>query len=184
MLEQTIMAGSGGQGILFAGELLAYAAMLEGREVVWLPAYGAEMRGGTASCTIVISTKRVNSPVVPNPSSMLIMNRPSLDKFETAILRQGLVVMNSTLVDRSLERTDLRLVEVPATRIAEEIGSVRAANLVALGAFVGATHVVTPESVLHALRMKLPDSRGQLRTINATAFERGLTFGKLASPPN
>lgn len=180
MLEQTIMAGSGGQGILFAGELLAYAAMLEGREVVWLPAYGAEMRGGTANCTIVISTKRVSSPIVTNPSSMVIMNRPSLDKFEQTILPDGLVVVNTSLIDRPLGRTDLRLIEVPATGIAEEIGSVRAANMVALGAFVGTTQVVSAESILEALTKKLSGSKSQLRDLNAHAFQRGLAFRKKA----
>jgi 2-oxoglutarate ferredoxin oxidoreductase subunit gamma len=139
-----------------------------------MPSYGPEMRGGTANCTVVVSSDRVRSPLVPNPLGVIAMNRPSFDRFESAIRPGGVFVVNSTLVDAKAGREDIRVVEVPANAIAEELGNEKVANLVALGAYVAATGVVSTESVLRAIDKVVPDERAALRAINAEAFMRGL----------
>jgi 2-oxoglutarate ferredoxin oxidoreductase subunit gamma len=174
MLEHVIIAGFGGQGILFAGQVLAYAGLYDGREVVWMPSYGPEMRGGTANCTVVVSSERVRSPLVPSPLGVIAMNRPSFDRFESAVRPGGVFVVNSSLVDAKASREDIQVVEVRANAIAEELGSDKVANLVALGAYVAATGVVSTESVLRAIDKVVPDERAALRAINAEAFKRGL----------
>jgi 2-oxoglutarate ferredoxin oxidoreductase subunit gamma len=174
MLEHVIIAGFGGQGILFAGQVLAYAGLHDGREVVWMPSYGPEMRGGTANCTVVVSSERVHSPLVPNPLGVIAMNRPSFDRFESAIRPGGVFVVNSSLVDAKASRSDIRVVEVRANAIAEELGNEKVANLVALGAYVAAIGVVSTESVLQAIDKVVPDERAALRAINAEAFMRGM----------
>jgi 2-oxoglutarate ferredoxin oxidoreductase subunit gamma len=174
MLEHVIVAGFGGQGILFAGQVLAYAALLDGKEVVWMPSYGPEMRGGTANCTVVISSARVRSPLVPNPLGVIAMNRPSFDRFEPAVRPGGVLIVNSSLIDVVSARGDLRALEVPANHIAEELGTARVANLVALGAYVAATRVVTPESILRGIDKVVPEERAALRELNGRAFQRGV----------
>ncbi len=173
MHESVIIAGFGGQGILFAGQVLAYAGMYDGREVVWMPSYGPEMRGGTANCTVVISSDRIRSPLVPNPLGVIVMNRPSFDRFESAVRPGGILVVNGSLVDAHSTRTDIRAFEVPANHIAEELGSAKVANLVALGAYVGATGVVEVQSVLRGIDKMVPEERASLRALNAEAFRRG-----------
>ena len=180
MGEQVIVAGFGGQGILTAGELLAYAGLVEGKEVSWLPAYGAEQRGGTARCTVVVSEKRVMSPVVPNPSGLVVMNRPSLEAFEKIVKPGGVLVMNSSIIDIKPTRTDIRIIEVPANHMAESLGSARMANLVALGAFVAATKCVKEESVVAALKKVFPKASDATNALNADAFRAGMEFGEKA----
>jgi len=174
MLEHVIIAGFGGQGILFAGQVLAYAGLFDGREVVWMPSYGPEMRGGTANCTVVISSNRVRSPLVPNPLGVIAMNRPSLDRFEAAVRPGGVLILNSSLIDARASREDIRVFEVPANHIAEELGSAKVANLVMLGGYVAATSAVTVESVLRGIDKVVPEERAALRALNASAFRRGL----------
>ncbi len=173
MLEHVIIAGFGGQGILFAGQVLAYAGLIDGKEVVWMPSYGPEMRGGTANCTVVISSNRVRSPLVPNPLGLIAMNRPSFDKFEQAIRPEGVLIVNSSLIDAKSTRTDIRVFEVPANHIAEELGTAKVANLVVLGAYVAATKVVEIDSILKGIDKVVPEERAALRDLNATAFRRG-----------
>lgn len=174
MLEHVIIAGFGGQGILFAGQVLAYAGLFDGREVVWMPSYGPEMRGGTANCTVVVSSSRVRSPLVPNPLGVIAMNRPSFDRFEPAVRSGGVLVVNSSLVDAGSARSDIRVCQVQANHIAEELGTARVANLVALGAYVAATRVVSVESIRRAIEKVVPEERASLRELNLKAFERGL----------
>lgn len=173
MLQSVVIAGFGGQGILFAGQVLAYAGMFEGREVVWMPSYGPEMRGGTANCTVVVSAERIRSPLVPSPLGLIAMNRPSFERFEPMVRSGGVLVVNSTLVDAKSPRSDIRVVEVPANQIAEDLGSARVANLAALGAYVAATGVVTVESILRGIDKMVPAERAHLRDLNTAAFQRG-----------
>jgi 2-oxoglutarate ferredoxin oxidoreductase subunit gamma len=168
-----IMSGFGGQGVMSMGQLLAYAAMDEGREVTWLPSYGPEMRGGAAHCTVVVSDRPVASPLTTRPDACIIMNRPSLDKFEKAVKPGGILVLNTSLCDRFPEREDLRLVAMPVTDIASDLGDFRVANMVALGAFLEVEPVVKSSSVLEALKKTLPEHRRHLLPLNEKALEAG-----------
>ncbi len=145
MQQEVIVAGFGGQGVLFAGKLLAYTAMEVGKEVTWIPSYGPEMRGGTANCTVVISDEEIGSAFVKNPTAVIAMNKPSLDKFEKLVAPGGVLVVNSSMVDRPVERTDITVVSLPANEIAEEIGSSKSVNMVVLGALLGNLDLVPME---------------------------------------
>ena len=173
MHESVIMSGFGGQGILLMGQLLCYAGMHEGKNVTWMPSYGPEMRGGTANCTVMISSDRVGSPVTRFPQSLVAMNKASLDKFESAIQPGGFLVINSSLVEREPERTDLHFIKVPANRIAEEAGSLQVTNMAALGAYVAGREIVSLDSVIIALRRMIPEHRKELLAVNAEALRRG-----------
>lgn len=176
MSEQLIISGFGGQGILFIGQLLGHAATLEGRTVTYLPSYGPEMRGGTANCIVTISDGRIMSPLAANPSAVIVMNLPSLDRFEPGLRPDGLLVVNSSMVDRKPHRSDIRIIEVPATHIAEELKNARLANVVALGCYVRASGVVVPESVVSAVPKMLGDDRKELILPNVKAFRAGLEW--------
>ncbi len=173
MNESVIMSGFGGQGILLMGQLLCYAGMHEGKNVTWMPSYGPEMRGGTANCTVMLSSDRVGSPVTRYPFSLVAMNKASLDKFEDAIQPNGFLVINSSLVDREPARTDLQYIKVPANRIAEEAGTLQVTNMAALGAYVVGRGVVSLDSVLIALRRMIPEHRKELLSVNEEALRRG-----------
>ena len=178
MLEQLIISGFGGQGILFIGQLLGYAATLEGRAVTYLPSYGPEMRGGTANCTVTISDDRIMSPLAPSPSSIIAMNLPSLDKFEPTVKPGGLLVINSSMVNRKPRRSDIRAIEVPANQIAEELKNTRLASIAVLGCYVAASKTVASDSVISALPKMLKGEREKLIPANIEAFKAGLTWGK------
>ena len=173
MNESVIMSGYGGQGILLMGQLLCYAGMHEGMKVTWMPSYGPEMRGGTANCTVMLYPERVGSPVTRYPSSLVVMNKASLDKFESAIQPGGLLVINSSLVEREAKRNDLKIIKVPANKIAEEVGTLQVTNMAALGAYVGGKGVVSLESVLAALRRMIPEHRRELLAVNEEALRKG-----------
>lgn len=173
MNESVIMSGFGGQGILLMGQLLCYAGMHEGKKVTWMPSYGPEMRGGTANCTVMLSEDRVGSPVTRHPSSLVAMNKASLDRFEGDLEASGLLVINSSLVEREPERRDLRVVKVPANRIAEEAGTAQVTNLAALGAYVAAKKIVSLESVITALKRMIPAHRKALLSVNEAALRKG-----------
>jgi 2-oxoglutarate ferredoxin oxidoreductase subunit gamma len=173
MNESVIMSGFGGQGILLMGQLLCYAGMHEGRNVTWMPSYGPEMRGGTANCTVMISSARVGSPVTRFPQSLVAMNKASLDKFEEAIQPEGFLVINSSLVDRDPVRADLRVIKVPANQIAEAAGTLQVTNMAALGAYVAGRGIVSLDSVTIALRRMIPEHRKELLEVNEEALRRG-----------
>lgn len=173
MYQDVVMAGFGGQGVLVAGKLLAYAGMLEGRHVTWFPSYGAEIRGGTANCTVIISNEEIGSPVVRNPSALLIFNDASFRKFEPRIRERGSLFLNTSLVHARSDRQDISIAEVRANDIAEELGDIRIANMVMLGAFLGKNRIVSLESVLGALKQVLPDRRHNLIPLNERALRRG-----------
>ena len=133
MTKQFLIAGFGGQGLLFAGKFLVYKGMLEGKEVSWLPSYGPEMRGGTASCSVIVSDEPVGSPIVDKPDVLMVMNLPSLDKYEDSVVPGGMIVLDSTLIGRKVKRTDVKAVYVPATQMASEQGVSTLANMILTG---------------------------------------------------
>jgi 2-oxoglutarate ferredoxin oxidoreductase subunit gamma len=171
--HELIIAGFGGQGVLRLGQTLAAAALLEGREVVWTPAYGPEMRGGPAFCTVILSANPIGSPVVAAADTGIMMDRPSLPKFQGQVRASGTLLLNSSLVDPALARTDIPVYAVPANHLAEEIGEVNIANMVMLGAFLALTPLVQPASVLEALRATLPERRRHLLPLNEQALLAG-----------
>jgi len=176
MQNDVVMAGFGGQGILLIGKMLAYAGMREGKEVSWLPSYGPEMRGGTANCTVVISDRPVGSPVIQSPNAVVAMNLPSLDKFEPDVRPGGLLLINSSLIDREAAREDLTVIRVPANEIAIELGNRRGANMVALGAYLGATGAVSVEGIVEVIRETFAAKPGVI-DVNITALHRGHEIG-------
>ncbi len=173
MERSVIVAGFGGQGVMFLGQVLSLAAMFEGKHVTWLPSYGPEMRGGTANCTVVISDDEVASPVVDKPMDIIVMNIPSLLKFEKIVKEGGYIFMNTSVIDKETQRKDVEVVKVEANKIAEEIGSSKIANMVMLGAYVAKTEVVKPESVFEAIRKK---SKKEFIDMNIEAVKKGLEF--------
>jgi 2-oxoglutarate ferredoxin oxidoreductase subunit gamma len=173
MYQDVMIAGFGGQGVLLAGKLLAYAGMLEGKHVTWFPSYGAEVRGGTANCTVIISSDEIGSPVVQNPSAMLILNEASFKKFEKRIKRAGNLILNVSLVQERPTRTDITRIEIKANQLAEDLGDIRIANMVMLGAYLKKTNVVALESVLTALKQVLPARRHSLIPLNERALRCG-----------
>lgn len=177
MQHDVIIAGFGGQGVMLIGKILAHAGMNEGKEVSWLPSYGPEMRGGTANCTVVVSDTPVGSPLVYHPRSVIAMNLPSLDKFEPLVRPGGMLIVNSSLVPREPKRDDLEVLRLPAGEMALELGDIRAANMVALGAYVGATGVLALETVKEVTR-ELFESKPRAIPINMEALERGYEFAK------
>ncbi len=176
MQTEVTIAGFGGQGVLFAGQLLAYAAMDEGREVTWIPSYGPEMRGGTANCTVVIADEEIGSPLVRNPKAIIAMNLPSLNKYESVLAPGGVLVVNSSLINRPVEREDIRTVLVPGNEIAEELGDRRMTNMVLLGGLLANLPVLSLEAVEHALTAHLPVRHHRLLPLNMQALHRGATF--------
>lgn len=173
MQQEVIIAGFGGQGVLFAGQLLAYAGMDEGKEVTWIPSYGPEMRGGTANCTVVISDEEIGSPFVKNPAAVIAMNLPSLDKYEDLVKEGGTLVVNSSMVNRQVAREDIHVISVPANEIAEQIGSKRAVNMVMLGALLGNIHLLSLEALETALEVHLPARHQQHLAANMEALRQG-----------
>ncbi|MDD2502908.1 MAG: 2-oxoacid:acceptor oxidoreductase family protein [Clostridia bacterium] len=174
MLQEIIIAGFGGQGVMSMGQQLTYAGMLEGRNVSWLPSYGPEMRGGTANCNVIISDEQVGSPIVTHASAVIALNSPSLDKFEDAVVPGGLLFINSSLIERKSTRDDIQVFYIPANEIAEELGNKRVANSVMLGAYLAkAGGGVSSESIIEALKNVLGPSKQNLIPINEKALERG-----------
>jgi 2-oxoglutarate ferredoxin oxidoreductase subunit gamma len=175
-----VMAGFGGQGLMAIGKILAKAAMEEGRQVTWIPSYGPEMRGGTANCVVVIDDEPIGSPVAPHPHAAIVMNKQSIDKFEPSVSAGGLIVVNTSLIDRPVRRADLQSIYVAANDLAEGEGSGKAANMVMLGAYVAVTQIVTPETIEHAIEATFAGKRGNLGEINLRAFRKGLEAGQRA----
>ncbi|HOE69976.1 MAG TPA: 2-oxoacid:acceptor oxidoreductase family protein [Brevefilum sp.] len=176
MQQEVIITGFGGQGVLFAGLLLAYAAMDEGKAVTWIPSYGPEMRGGTANCTVVVSDEEIGSPFVKNPSAVLAMNLPSLDKYEKLVKPGGVLVVNTSMVNREVERTDITVVSLPANEIADEAGSKRAVNMVMLGALLGNLDILPLEAIETALAEHLPARHQKLLQTNKDALQMGAKY--------
>lgn len=172
MLIKTIFAGFGGQGVLSMGLNLVQAAMLEGRHVTYLPSYGAEVRGGTANCTVAISDEEIASPVASSPEFIVAMNQPSLIRFQNQIQSGGLFFVNSSLVEAEISRGDVDIINVPANRIAEELGNPRSANIVMLGAFTKKSNIVSLSSVIEGLKDAFKNKQ-KLIAINKKALMAG-----------
>lgn len=173
-----ILAGFGGQGVMSMGQLVAYSGMLEGKEVSWMPSYGPEMRGGTANCTVVVSEDPIGSPVVVEPQIVVAMNLPSLDKFESMVKPGGVLIINSSLINRSCERDDITVIEVPANQIANDLGNSKVANMVILGTVIAQTKVVDQDSVIESLKKVLPEHRHNLIPMNKEALDKGAAYAK------
>jgi 2-oxoglutarate ferredoxin oxidoreductase subunit gamma len=176
MQTEIMIAGFGGQGVLFAGQLLAYTAMDEGKQVTWIPSYGPEMRGGTANCTVVIADEEIGSPMVRHPQAVVAMNRPSLDKYEHVIQAGGVLVINSSMVDRAVERSDVRVVLLPASEIAEELGDRRMSNMVLLGGLLANLPVLSLDALRRSLHAHLPVRHHRLLPLNVQAMQRGAQY--------
>ena len=173
-----IMAGFGGQGLMFIGKLLAYCVMKHGLNVTWIPSYGPEMRGGTANCTVVISEDPIGSPVINVPETLIIMNNPSLEAFEPKLKNGGLLLVDSTLVTRKTKRKDIEVVEVPADDIALEVGEKRAANMVMLGAYVAKTGGISEDDIANGFKT-LFGGKAQFLDVNMKAFQRGMNYARI-----
>jgi len=173
--QQIIFAGFGGQGILSMGKFLAYAGMDAELNVSWLPSYGPEMRGGTANCSVILTDEAIGSPVVSKADSLVVMNRPSLDKFEDAIETNGLLIIDSDLVDRMPVRKDIEVIAIPAQTIAAEIGSKTIANMVLLGALVKKTGIVSMDTILASLKAH---GKEKFFESNKIAMEKGASYVK------
>jgi len=176
MQTEIIIAGFGGQGVLFCGQLLAYAGMDEGKEVTWIPSYGPEMRGGTANCTVVISDEEIGSPFVHNPQAVIAMNRPSLDKYEDLVRPGGVLVINTSMTDRKAKRSDIKVIELAANEEAEALGDQRMANMVLLGALLANLPVLPTESIEKALKAHLPERHQKLLMKNFDALREGAKY--------
>jgi 2-oxoglutarate ferredoxin oxidoreductase subunit gamma len=178
MQEEFLIAGFGGQGVMFAGQLLAHAAMDAGFEVTWIPSYGPEMRGGTAHCYVVIADRPIGSPIVLNPRVAIAFNNPSFDKCEPLVAPEGLLAFNSSLITRQSKRNDIVKLPIPATDLAEEIGNLRLANVVLLGAVLTAHPTLLLDTVRRALQKYMPSRHRALLTLNLEALDRGAAFAR------
>ncbi len=178
MQTEVVLAGFGGQGVLFAGQMLAYAAMDAGKQVTWIPSYGPEMRGGTANCTVIVADEEIGSPLVRHPKGAVLMNLPSLDKYEETLIPGGVLVANASLVNHAPQRKDLEAVLLPANEIAEGLGNPRLANVIMLGALLAKLPVLPLEAVEAALANHLPERHRKLLPLNLEALRRGAAFAK------
>jgi 2-oxoglutarate ferredoxin oxidoreductase subunit gamma len=172
MQNEVQFAGFGGQGIMLMGQIMAEAAMKQGYEVVWIPSYGPEMRGGTAYCTVVISDRPIGSPIIRNPKHLVAMNRPSLEKFAAAVKPGGTIFINSSIISIDAGRDDVDVIKVPIIEIAKALGNVKAANIVALAAFVSRSQVVDFEMLRESVKKKFA-SKEKLIPLNMKALEEG-----------
>jgi 2-oxoglutarate ferredoxin oxidoreductase subunit gamma len=173
----TIIAGFGGQGILFAGKVLAEAGLLEGREVLWIPSYGPEMRGGTASCTVIIADKLIGSPIVDRADHAVVLNPPSMAKYAPMVAAGGLLVVNTTLIEAESGRDDIEVLEVPCSAVARRAGDDKLVSVVALGALVGRRRLVEPETVHRALAVVLGERHADMVAADTAAFDAGYEAG-------
>jgi len=164
-------AGSGGQGVLLMGQMVTYAAMLEDKSSTFFPSYGPEMRGGTANCTVVVSEKEVSCPLIYEADFVVVMNLPSLIKFEPALKPGGTLLLNKSIIHQQAKRDDIRVYEVPANELANDLGNARVANMVMLGAFVRATNIISPDTVKKVIRDTFGEKKAALVDININAFD-------------
>ena len=177
MEQSVVFAGFGGQGALFAGQLLTHAAADTGLHVTWIPSYGPEMRGGTANCTVVVGDEPIGSPLVRHPDMVVAMNLPSTDKYEPLVKTGGILIVNGSLVNRPIERDDIQVIVIPANEMAENLGSQRMANVVMLGALLEAGDLlVGMEDVEEAIRRYLPKRHAHLLEANIQALHAGAAF--------
>jgi 2-oxoglutarate ferredoxin oxidoreductase subunit gamma len=175
-MKKTVFAGFGGQGVLMMGYTLALAAMDDGKEITYLPAYGAEMRGGTANCTVAISDEEIFSPVASSPDYAVIMNNPSLIKYESMVRSGGTIFINSSLVTKTIGRDDISVVEIPASDIAKKLKNERITNMIMLGAFVAHTQLTSPDSIMNALSDATKGKKSGLMKLNRKGLDAGAEY--------
>lgn len=177
--EKVICAGFGGQGVMSMGQLLTYAGMIEDKQVSWLPSYGPEMRGGTANCNVIVSDSLIGSPIIAHDATCaIVMNLPSLDKFEADLVADGKLLINSSLIDKKPERTDVKAYYIPANEVALDLGNAKVANMVMLGAYIEITKAVSFDALHKALEKVFGGSKAHLIDINIQALERGAALVK------
>ena len=176
MTKQILLAGFGGQGILFSGKFLAYEGLIEGKELSWLPSYGPEMRGGTANCSVILSDEPVGSPIVNNPDILIAMNLPSLDKYEGATVPEGQIFVDSSLIERKVERTDVEAYYIPATKLASDNELPGLANMIMIGYLIKKTGVIPYENVAKTMEKLVPAKKQHLVEKNMKAVELGYNY--------
>ena len=178
MDEQLIIAGFGGQGVQLMGQLLVKAGMKEDKCVSFLPSYGPEMRGGTTNCSVVLSDEPIASPVVGEPTCAMVLNLPSLIKFENAVIPGGTLIVNTSLCDKPVERTDIRVINIPANDIAIELGNIRVVNMIMLGAYLELSKAVSVDMIIECLKASFGPKREHLIPINRKALDAGAQYAK------
>jgi 2-oxoglutarate ferredoxin oxidoreductase subunit gamma len=179
--EEIIIAGFGGQGVLSMGMMLAYAGMIENKEVCWMPSYGPEMRGGTANCIVIVSDEPISSPIVTKFDSVVVLNQPSLDKFEKAVKPGGILLYDSTNIINPPTRDDVTIIPVAASAEALKMENTRIMNMIVLGSLLAMKPVVTIETVIEALRKVLPERHHKLIPLNEKAIRRGMELARNAA---
>jgi 2-oxoglutarate ferredoxin oxidoreductase subunit gamma len=175
-MKQFLLSGFGGQGILFAGKMLAYKGLIDEKQVSWLPSYGPEMRGGTASCSVIVSEEAVGSPIVSNPDILVALNLPSLDRFEDCVVPGGVIFYDSSLVERSVKREDVKAFPIPATKLAGENGFGNLANMIVLGKVLKEIGEYNEESIEATLQKVIPPKKADMLEINKKALKLGADF--------
>lgn len=178
MTTQILIAGFGGQGVLFAGKCLAYEGLYENKQVSWLPSYGPEMRGGTANCSVILSDDPVGSPIVSTPDVLIAMNLPSLDKYEDATVKGGKIFVDSALISRKVERADVDAFYIPATRLAQELGIPTLANMIIIGKMIKETGIVTLENACEAMKKVVSARHQDLLDANIKALQAGFNYAE------
>ena len=176
MTHQILIAGFGGQGVLFAGKFLAYKGMVEDKNISWLPSYGPEMRGGTANCSVVLSDMPVGSPIITAPDVLVAMNLPSLQKFVDTVVPGGKIFIDSTLIEAKVERTDVEVFYIPATQMAKDAGFSTLANMILMGKVIKETGAVRFDNNLETLKSFIPAKKEKLIDINCQALQAGYDF--------
>lgn len=176
--SQILIAGFGGQGVLFAGKFIAYKGLLENRQVSWLPSYGPEMRGGTANCSIILSDDPVGSPIVSEPNILMVMNLPSLDKYENSVVKGGKVFVDSTLIERKVAREDIEAFYIPATKMAQDEGIPTLANMITVGKMIREAGIVSFDNMKDALKKVVSAKHADLLDVNLKAIEMGYNYTK------
>jgi 2-oxoglutarate ferredoxin oxidoreductase subunit gamma len=175
LTERILCAGFGGQGVMSLGQMLAYAGMLEGRNVTWMPSYGPEMRGGTAYCSVVVSDEPVGSPIVTtNATSLIVMNLPSFERFEQSVVPGGLILMNSSLIDKKVQRRDVRVYPLAANELAAACGNSKAANMIMLGAYIAIMSSLQLDHVIKAFKKVFGTRSAKLLDLNIKVLEKGM----------
>ncbi|MBR2883356.1 MAG: 2-oxoacid:acceptor oxidoreductase family protein [Clostridia bacterium] len=176
MSKEILIAGFGGQGILFSGKFLAYEGLIDGKEVSWLPSYGPEMRGGTANCSIILSENAIGSPIVSNPDILIAMNLPSLDKYENETKAGGQIFVDSSLIDRKVERTDVETYYIPATKIASDEGLSGLANMIMIGHMIAKSGIIPEENIEKAMQKVVPPTKQNMFDLNMKAVKLGFDY--------
>lgn len=177
MFEQMIIAGFGGQGVLFVGKTLAYLGMDTGKNLSWLPSYGPEMRGGTCNCSVIISDNAIGSPIITNPDTLIVMNKPSLEKFVSTVKPNGLIVLDSSLIDIKVDRDDVNVVYIPAMEIAEKYGNAQLGNMVMAGAYIKAREPMFSINDLYdSVKAHIPPAKAELAEKNIELIRAGYEY--------